>query len=61
MNEIELLRKYNNEFREQAIDRLISGSAKDYAEYRELVGVIRGMDHANSSLMDLQRRLETDD
>jgi len=61
MNELELLRKYNDEFREQALSRLASGQAKDYAEYRELVGVIRGMDHANYSLLELKKRLETDD
>ena len=60
MNEFDLLRKYNDEFREQAVNRLISGSAKDYAEYRELIGVIRGIDHANYSLLELKKRLETE-
>ena len=60
MNEFDLLKKYNDEFREQAANRLISGSAKDYAEYRELIGVIRGMDHANYSLLELKKRLETE-
>jgi|TARA_R110000868_G_scaffold136243_1_gene349113 hypothetical protein len=61
MNELELLKRYNDEFRDQAVGRLISGGAKDYAEYRELIGVIRGLDHANASLFELKRRLETDD
>lgn len=61
MNELDLLKKHNDEFRDQAINRLISGGAKDYAEYRELIGVIRGLDHANYSLIEMKKRLETDD
>ena len=61
MNELDLLKKHNDEFRDQAIERLISGGAKDYAEYRELVGVIRGLDHATRTLLDLKKRLENDD
>jgi hypothetical protein len=60
MNEFDLLRKYNDEFRQQAIDKLVTGGVKDYAEYRELIGVIRGMDHANYSLLELKKRLETE-
>jgi len=58
MNEIELLKKHNDEFRQSAVDKLMSGAAKDYAEYRELVGVIRGLDHANFNLQDLKQRIE---
>ena len=35
MNEIELLKKQNDEFRQQAIDKLATGGVKDYAEYRD--------------------------
>jgi hypothetical protein len=58
MTEVELLKKQNDEFRQSAIDKLMSGAAKDYAEYRELVGVIRGLDHANYNLQDLKQRIE---
>lgn len=58
MNEVELLTKWNNEYRLTAVDKLVSGGAKDYAEYRELVGVIRGLDHANLNLQDLKTRME---
>jgi hypothetical protein len=63
MTEIELLKKQNDEFRAQAVTKLIGGGVQDYAEYRELVGVIRGLDHANYNLQDLKKRLEqeTDD
>jgi hypothetical protein len=58
MTEVELLTKWNNEYRQTAVDKLIAGGAKDYAEYRELVGVIRGLDHANYHLQDLKIRME---
>ena len=58
MTEIEFLKKQNDEYRQQAVDRLCTGAAKDYAEYRELVGVIRGLDHANYNLQDLKQRIE---
>lgn len=61
MTELDLLKRYNDEFRQQAVEKLVSGGAKDYAEYRELVGVIRGLDHANYSLQDLVRKLKEDD
>ena len=61
MTEFDLLRKRNEEFRQQAVDRLCTGSAKDYAEYRELVGVIRGLDHASLSITDLEKRLRKAD
>ena len=58
MNAIELLKKQNDEFRLNAVTKLIGGGVLDYAEYRELVGVIRGLDHANLTLQDLKTRLE---
>jgi hypothetical protein len=58
MNAIELLKKQNDEFRLNAVTKLIGGGVQDYAEYRELVGVIRGLDHANLNLQDLKTRLE---
>ena len=58
MTEAEILKRQNDEFRQQAINKLISGAAKDYPEYRELVGVIRGLDHANYNLQDLKQRME---
>ena len=58
MTEIEFIKKQNAEYRQQAVDRLCTGAAKDYAEYRELVGVIRGLDHANLTLQDFAKRME---
>jgi len=58
MTEADVLKKQNDEFRQQAIDKLVTGGVKDYAEYRELVGVIRGLDHANYNLQDFKQRME---
>jgi translation initiation factor 1 (eIF-1/SUI1) len=61
MTQLDLLQKQNEEFRQQAINSLIGGAAKDYAEYRELVGVIRGLSHANLNIQDLLRKLKSND
>lgn len=37
---------------------LSNGSAKDYAEYRELCGVIRGLRSAQIEIQDLASRLK---
>lgn len=48
--------------REAIKDSLASGAAKDYAHYRELVGVIRGLDSVRRYVEDLsQSFMETYD
>ena len=43
-------------------DSVASGAAKDYAEYRELCGLIRGLETAKREISDLaQQQLEQDD
>lgn len=43
-------------------DSMTSGAAKDYAEYRELCGLIRGLETAKREIADLaQHQLESDD
>lgn len=44
--------------KEQAV-HLAGGGAKDFAEYRHVCGVIRGLTHAENILQDLVQRLET--
>ena len=39
---------------------LSSGQAKDYAEYRQLCGLIRGLESAEQLIIDLAKRRETD-
>jgi len=40
---------------------LAAGNAKDYAQYKETVGVIRGLKAARDFVADLQIHLEDDD
>jgi hypothetical protein len=45
-----------------SIEFLVSGTAKDYAEYREVVGRIRGLRLATQIIKDLSRsQMEDDD
>jgi len=47
--------------REEYADALASGTATDYAIYKELCGVIRGLAIAQQEIEDLMRRYKEDD
>ena len=49
------------ERRETIAQALLSGSAKDFAEYRDLCGEIRGLSRAHAFVTDLVRKMENDD
>lgn len=51
----DVLKERIEEQRSSAVEFLSSGSSKDYAEYKELCGVIRGLDTALSHMEDLLR------
>lgn len=51
----------NHKRRLDLLDYLGTGSAKDYAEYREVVGVLRGLLQANQNIEDLADRLKETD
>ena len=40
---------------------LSGGSAKDFAGYKEIVGLIRGFDASKQHIEDLSRNMEEDD
>lgn len=61
MNAIELLLSKNAEERTAQVDFLVTGKAKDYAEYKHICGVIRGLDLADVHLIDLAERMEKSD
>jgi hypothetical protein len=51
-----------NAHRNAVVDSLASGGAKEYAEYRELCGLIRGLETAQREIQDLSRHyMENDD
>jgi Mg2+ and Co2+ transporter CorA len=49
------------ERRESIAQALISGSAKDYAGYRDMCGEIRGLSRTHVFITDLVRKMENDD
>jgi hypothetical protein len=49
------------ERRETIAQALISSAAKDFAEYRDLCGEIRGLSRAHAFVTDLARKMENDD
>jgi hypothetical protein len=49
------------ERRESIAQALISGSAKDYAEYKFMTGEIQGLSRAHAFITDLVRKMENDD
>jgi len=40
---------------------LANGGAKDFAEYRHICGIIRGLTHADEYIKDLIQRIDHDD
>ena len=56
-----MLEERIGEQRSSAMEFLSNGSPKDYAEYKELCGVIRGLDAALSHVNDLSRNFLEDD
>jgi hypothetical protein len=54
------LKKIENE-KKLVIENLADGVAKDYAEYQNLCGVIRGLLTAQREINDLLRKLKDDD
>ncbi len=53
---LEFLKEKNNIRAQELLGHLGAGGAKDYAEYREVVGTIRGLQFANNVLDDLLER-----
>jgi len=49
------------ERRESIAQALISGSAKDYSEYKFMTGEIQGLSRAHAFITDLVRKMEHDD
>jgi len=61
MDGIELLLKRNADERNAMIEVVISGNASDFANYKNICGVIRGLDLADEHIRDLAKRMTPDD
>ena len=57
---LELLNRRIEEQVKSHSEALVSGQPKDYAYYRELCGVIRGLQTAQREIGDLVRNLKDD-
>lgn len=58
---LDVVIKEIEERRESIAQALISGAAKDFAEYKDLCGEIRGLSRAHAFITDLVKRMENDD
>lgn len=61
MTELQLLLKNLAADRQSYEATLLCGKAVDFAEYRQLVGTIRGLVRAENIVKDLVQRLEKSD
>ena len=55
------LRSEFEKLKQDQIIFLANGGAKDFAEYRHVCGIIRGLVHADVFTQDLLRRIERDE
>ena len=58
---LEYLKAKLEEERSNVVSFLSQGTIKDIEEYRRLCGVIQGLDAAKVLILDLEKRMETDD
>ena len=58
---LQYLAKEVDKLRGDQIAFLAGGGAKDFAEYRHVCGVIRGLTHAEQLVKDLVQKLEYSD
>lgn len=58
---MDLLQRRLKEQEDSHIQALAGGAVADYAAYRELCGVIRGLQTAQREIADLVRKLKDDD
>lgn len=58
MDELELLRKRIRSHMNDMADAVSTGDAKDYPEYRRMVGVIEGLAFAEREILDLIDRIK---
>jgi len=55
------VRKELENIRNEQVEFLASGRVTDFAEYRHVCGVIRGLGHADGFISDLAKKMEFSD
>jgi hypothetical protein len=58
---LSVVRSELDKLRNDQISFLANGGAKDFAEYRHVCGIIRGLTHADEYIKDLVQRINSDD
>ncbi len=58
---LQYLAKEIDKLRSDQISFLAGGGAKDFAEYRHVCGVVRGLTHAEQLVKDLVQKMEYSD
>jgi hypothetical protein len=58
---MDVLQRKLQEQEESHVQALVGGAATDFAAYRELCGVIRGLQTAQREIADLVRKLKEND
>lgn len=58
---LSVLRSELDKLKQDQVNFLTGGGAKDFAEYRHICGIIRGLNHADVIVRDLVQRIETDE
>jgi hypothetical protein len=61
MTELEFLRKQVREEMRVITETLAAGKAKDFADYREMCGVARGLQIAHNLIAEMAERIENSD
>lgn len=58
---LSVLRSELDKLKLDQVTFLTNGGAKDFAEYRHICGIIRGLNHADVIVRDLVQRIDTDE
>lgn len=61
MDVFELLLTKTDEERQAHMTMLVAGNATDFAEYKRICGVIRGLNLADEHIRDLAQRMKDND
>jgi hypothetical protein len=58
---LNVLRSELDKLKQDQISFIANGGAKDFAEYRHVCGIIRGLGHADEIVKDLVLRIDIND